>query len=72
MHLYVDMQDAAIKKLRGCGGVFEPLKFQEMKFKMHKDGTNTYGKTSEVDAVGQERTRLNIPCHHLMFSHEWQ
>ena len=70
MDLDVDMQDAAVKKLRGCGGVFEPC--EEMKSRMHKDGMNTDGKTSELVAVGWERTRLNIPLHHLTISHEWQ
>jgi len=66
------MQDAAVKKLRGCGGVFEPSKFDEMKSKMHKDGMNTDGKTSVFVAVGWERIRLIIPLHHLTISHEWQ
>lgn len=69
MDLDVDMQDAAVKKLRGCGGVFEPC--EEMKSKMHKDGMNTDGKTSGFVAVGWERTRLIILLHHLI-SREWQ
>jgi len=43
MDLDVDMQEAALKRLRGCGGVFE-----DMKSKTHKDGMNTDGETSAL------------------------